>query len=300
MNDTLKDLGIVTEGQTVETLQAKCYEVYESPSMIFNPISNDKELMEDGFFTVTNSNGKIHGKVATKNSLLPLQDLIEIAYEVNLESELNLQFDRASIEYFSDQSIAELRIPLGVSRFRTRNGFNDKTDLFLFIKTGFGGNRCTEVGVYTYRFTCSNGMEIRHGLSYVKCKHTERMNEKIKVFLTEVLPNFTSSVKDFTKMAKKFDSKDITDEQVEAFRMKFFNYKKDEELSTKKSNMLAEFNISMKKEMDKVGQTVWGLLQSATNFTNHRHYSNSDDFCITGTGATLNATAEKHCLELVN
>ena len=297
MQDILKDLGISTEAEKVTALKEQVFDVFESPSMIFCPMTN--ELIEDGFFTVSNSNGNIHGKVASKDSLLPLSDLIDIAYDVNLEKGLNFQFDRATIEYFADESIAELKIPLGKSAFRARNGFDDSTDLYLFIKTGFGGVCRTEVGIYTYRWACKNGAVIRHGLDYFQTKHTEKMNEKVKTFLGEVLPKMTISVGKFTKFAQKLDSKDITDEQIETFRRKFFNYKKDDELSTKKTNQIEAFNNAMREEMGRVGQTVWGLLQSATNYTNHKHYNASREFHIVGAGANQNAVAEKYCLDLV-
>ena len=298
MQEILKDLGISTEAEKVEALKEQVFEVFESPSMIFCPLTD--ELIKDGFYTVSNSNGNIHGKVASKDSLLPLTDLIDIAYGINLEKELNFQFDRATVEYFADESIAELQIPLGKSAFRTRNGFSDSTDLYLFIKTGFGGVCRTEVGIYTYRWACENGLVVRHGLQYFQAKHTEKMNEKVKVFLGEVLPKMTTSVSEFTKMAKRLDSKDITNEQIESFRQKFFNYKKDDELSTKKLNQIEAFNDALREEMERVGQTVWGLLQSATNYTNHKHYNKSREFHIVGAGANQNATAEKYCLELVD
>ena len=296
MENILKELGINTEAETVETLKAKCFEVFETPSMIFSPITN--ELVEDGFFTVSNSNGKIHGKVASENSLLPLQDLIDIAYEVNLELDLGLKFGEASVVYIKDESVAELRIPMGVSSFRNKRGIDDSTKLWLFVRTGFGGVSCTEIGIYTWRFACKNGVVMRRGLNYFKCKHTERMNEKVKVFLSEKLPKMGTSVQDFTSMAQRFDAKDITRTDIEAFRQKFFGYKKGDELSTKKQNMIAEFNLSLKEETKRAGNTVWALFQSATNYTNHRHYNASKDFNLVGTGATLNETAESFCLEL--
>lgn len=297
MQDILKDLGIGTEAQKVEKLKENVFEVFETPSMIFCPLTD--ELINDGFYTVSNSNGNIHGKVASKDSLLPLTDLIDIAYGINLDNELNLQFDRATIEYFADESIAEMRIPMGKSTFKTRNGFSDATDLFLFIKTGFGGVCRTEVGIYTYRWACKNGLVVRHGLQYFQAKHTEKMNEKVKIFLAEVLPKMTDSVSEFTKMAKRFDSKEISKEQVEAFRQKFFKYKEGDDISTKKANQIEAFNDALREEMGRVGQTVWGLLQSATNYTNHKHYNSSREYHIVGAGATQNATAEKYCLELV-
>ena len=64
--------------------------------------------------------------------------------------------------------------------------------------------------------------------------------------------------------------------------------------------MIKAFNEAMNEEMSRVGQTVWGLLQSATNYTNHKHYNKSDEFHLVGAGASQNATAEKYCLELVD
>jgi hypothetical protein len=294
--EILKELGIETQHEKVDAIKASCPTVFENASMIFCPLTD--ELIEDGFFTISNSNGFIHGKVANKNSVIQMSELIDIAYNVNLNYDLNLQFAKAKLHYYNDESCGEITIPLGTSEFRTRNGFEDKTNIWLFIKTGFGGVSCSEVGIFTKRLVCTNGMEIRHGLSYFKCKHTEKMNEKLKTFLGKVLPDFTTSVQDFTGMSMKLDSKDITNEDIEAFRNDFFDIKKDEKISTKKANMMEAFNRGMAIEMGRVGQTAWGLLQSATHYTNHGHPRASEEFVATGTGGTLNAKAEKFVLAL--
>jgi len=294
--EILKELGIDSGIARIETLKAQCPEVYENKSMIFCPLTDN--LIEDGFYTISNSNGFIHGKVSNGNSVLKMTELIDIAHQVNLDTDLNLNFAKASLNYFKDESVAELTIPLGSSKFRTRNGFADKTNIWLFIKTGFGGVSCSEVGIYTKRLVCTNGLEIRHGLNYFKTKHTEKMNVKVRTFLGKVLPEFTNSVQDFTDMAVKLDSKDITDEQIEAFKRDFFVYKEGDEISTKKQNMMDAFNEGMEIEMGRVGQTAWGLLQSATHYTNHGHPRAGAEFIATGSGGTLNAKAEKFVLAL--
>ena len=299
--ELLKNLGITTEADKVELLKEQCIKVYESESMIFDPKTLDEptpQLIEDGFYTVSNENGNIHGKVSKKGSVLQMADLIDITYDLSINKGLDLNFDKADLRYFKDESICTLNIPLGVSSFKTSNGFEDKTELFLFIKNGFGGNSCNEIGIYSHRFVCSNGMEVRNGLNYFKSKHTEKMNELAKVFLSQSLPLMLTSVNDFKATSQKLDKTEISKAQIETFKQSYFGYKEGDELSTKKKNMLDAFNLSMTEEMDRVGQTAWGLLQSATNYTNHRHFNASEEFIVTGTGATLNSKAEKMCLAL--
>ena len=293
----LKKLGINSISETIESLKAQVFEVFETASTFFSPLTD--LLVEDGFWTISNSNGKVHGKVAKSGSVLQMSELIDIAYDVSVTEGLNLNFDDAELNYYKDESICTLNIPLGVSAFKTRNGFNDGSKLFLFIKTGFGGVACSEVGIYSHRWVCSNGQEVRNGLNYFKAKHTERMNELAKVFLYKSLPQMMNSVNDFTANAKKMDKVDITKEQIEEFRMAMFNYKKDDEISTKKAGMIEAFNIGLKEEQDRAGSTLWTLLQGATNYTNHGHYNAKKDtkeFVIAGAGATFNEKAEKYCL----
>jgi hypothetical protein len=303
----LKQLGITTSkvSQAIESLKAQVFEVFETPSMIFNPIQDEDGnhlLIEDGFQTVSNSNGNIHGKVSKSGSVLQMTDLIDIANDVSITEGLDLNFEKAQLDYFKDESVCTLKIPLGVSAFKTQNGFNDSTEVFLFIKTGFGGVACSEVGIYTSRWVCSNGQELRHGLNYFKAKHTEKMNELAKVFLYKSLPLMMSSVKDFTAIAKKMDRTEISKEQIEEFRMSMFGYTKDdvknEKISTKKAGMIEAFNLGLAEEQKRAGQTVWTLMQGATNYTNHRHYNASEEFIVTGSGNTFNAKAEKLCLAL--
>ena len=230
-----------------------------------------------------------------------MSELIDIAYNVNLETNLELNFDKAELEYYKEESVAELSIPLGNSVFTTRNGFEDETKVKLFIKTGFGGVSCSEVGIYSKRLVCSNGLVIKHGLNYFSCKHTERMNEKLKTFFSFSLPKMLTSTDDFTKVARKLDSKDITDDMIEKFRQSIFNYKAGDDISTKKQKMIEAFNLAMNEEMSRVGQTAWGLLQSATNYTNHRHpqaYKNVNEFVKLNTGSKINEKAEKFVLAI--
>jgi hypothetical protein len=299
--NVLKNLGISSGIEALASLKAKCIEVFETASTFFNPIADadgNHLLIEDGFQTISNANGNIHGKVSNKGSVLQMADLIDIAYDVSLSEGLGLRFDQADLKYFKNESVCTLNIPLGTSSFRTANGFNDETKIELFIKTGFGGVACSEVGIYTYRLVCSNGMEVRHGLNYFKAKHTEKMNELTKTFLYKSLPQMMNSVSDFTKNAQAMDKAEITKKQIESFRQSIFNYKADDVISTKKANMIEAFNSSLAIEQSRAGVTAWTLLQGATNYTNHAHYNASEEFIITGSGATLNAKAEKLCLAL--
>lgn len=304
--ELLKQLGITTISDSIDFLKTQVIEVFETKSTIFNPIADEDGnflLIEDGFYVHSNANGNIHGKVSKPNSILHMNELIDIAYNISIENDLDLNFRDAKIKYFKEESICTLNIPLGISTFKTANGFNDATKIDLFIKTGFGGTACSEIGIYSHRFVCSNGMEVRKGLNFFKAKHTEKMNELAKTFLSQSLPQMMSSVNDFTANAKKMDRTEITNEQIEAFRQSLFNYKKDDKISDKKQEMLNSFNAKLKEEQNRAGQTVWTLLQGATNYTNRRFTSNPNDkknseFIITGAGATFNAKAEAHCLAL--
>jgi hypothetical protein len=292
----LKDLGITTENDAVQTLKNNVVDVFDTPSMIFCPQTN--KLIETGYRTISNANGNIHGVVSKKGSVLGMDNLIDIAHGVSKNDGLNLNFNKAKLIYFKDEAIVSLNIPLGNASFTNKNGFTDTTKIDLFIKTGFGGNSCTEIGVYSHRFVCSNGMEVRHGLNYFKAKHTELMNVKAQTFLASKLPMMMTAKNDFKAMAKQFDKTLITKDDINNFRNSLFNIKNTEDISTKKQTMLDKFNESLDLEFSRCDQTVWGLLQGATNYTNHNHFNSSKEFIVTGSGATFNATAEKLCLEL--
>lgn len=297
--DFLENLGIETSSNAIDKLKNDCIEVFESPSLIQSPING--ELIEDGFFTVSNENGNIHGKVSKKGSILQNAELLDIAHNLDLTNNLGLNFKNANVNYYKDESVCSINIPLDVVNFKTKAGFNDTTQVELFIKNGFGGNSCTEIGIYTKRFVCSNGMEIRQGLNYFKTKHTELMNAKAKTFLFAKLPKMVNSAVDFKANAKRLDTKTITKQDIAHFEKSFFNYDNKEELSTKKANQIDAFKLSLNEEMSRVGYTAWGLLQAATNYTNNTHYQAKKDdfeFVIAGAGAKLNAKAEKYCFDL--
>jgi len=298
--DFLQNLGIETSSTSIDKLKKECLEVFETPSLIQSPMSG--QLIEDGFHTILNENGNVHGKVSNKGSVLQNAELIDIAYQIDLDHDLGLNFKKANINYFKDESVSTLNIPLDVVSFKTKAGFDDVTEVSLFIKNGFGGNSCTEIGVYSHRFVCANGMEIRHGLNFFKSKHTELMNSKAKTFLHSKLPTMINSAVGFKQNALRFDAKAITKEDILNFEKSFFNYKDVQGISTKKKNQIDAFKISLNEELTRVGYTVWGLLQSATNYTNNTHYQankENKEFVVVGSGAKLNEHAEKYCLDLV-
>ncbi len=297
--NVLSNLGITAPNKNgYESIKEQCINVYETPSMIQSPLSG--ELIEDGFYTISNANGEIHGKVSKPNSVLQMSDLVDLAYNVDFEQDLGLDFSKAKLDYFKNESVCTLNIPLGVTQFTNNAGKKDETEIFMFIKNGFGGNNCIEIGVYSYRFVCSNGMEVRKGLNYFKCKHTENMNNKAMFFLGKVIPNMLNSTNKFTDLAKKLDNKLINDKDVQTFKEKMFGYKTGEEIHKIKQNQIDTFMTSFNTEINRTGLTAWGLLQSATNYTNNNHYNASKEFVITGAGAKFNAEAEKYALDLAN
>lgn len=296
-SEILKTNGISSVHSDVAHLVDKVHDVYERPSKIWCPVSG--YLINDGFYTISNSNGNIHGKVNNEGCVLSMKDLILLAYDISISEKLDLDFSKAELNYFKDESICTLRIPLGVSTFRNHVGIQDSTKLFLFIKTGFGGVSITEVGIFSHRFICSNGMEIRKGLNYFKAKHTAKMNQLVKVFLTNSLPKMINSVTDFTQNAVKFDKRLITNADVKEFRNSIFNIKDEANIAPITKKYLDAFNTSLAIEQSRGGRTAWSLLQAVTHYTNHTHPSASKDFHVVGKGSKINETAEKFCLDLL-
>ena len=94
--------------------------------------------------------------------------------------------DMENIEYQDWGSRIAFRVHLGKKSFINSAGQEDERDNYLEFRTGFGGNTKTSVGTYEYRQICSNGMMGWDFTQAFTAKHTQRMNNKAILFISEI------------------------------------------------------------------------------------------------------------------
>lgn len=215
-----------------------------------------------------------------------------------------MAFDLSKLEYnlHKDSTIIEFRLPTNIISFKNAAGNKDETEMFLNFWTGFGGNARTEVGLYSNRFICSNGMRIINADIDLKVKHTVNMNHKALAFTKELI-TLSSQVQSTSQIWEEMNNVQVNVATKETFVRNLANMKKEEayaDISKKKQKIYDSINEAVATEFGRTGTTVWGLLNSATYYNNHLAAKSGDEeYVLLATGAKENARAQKLVLELI-
>lgn len=93
---------------------------------------------------------------------------------------------------------------------------------------------------------------------------------------------------------KRMSEVTLRDEMIEKVIRKIFNVTgdtKQNDISTRKSNIISSFADALDTEINLEGKTVWGLFNAVTRYTNHiaapNNPSAKKDYIMTGTGYRL-------------
>jgi len=137
-------------------------------------------------------------------------------------------------------------------------------------------------------------------------RHTENSKERIEVAIRQ----FQETIKEDERMFETFRRMSETaphESIVEAVINKMFSLDSRNqnigEVSTRRRNQLNQFAQAYNMERDLEGDTVWGLFNAVTRYTNHMAMptkANKDSYLMTGTGAEINNLAYDTIVEWLN
>lgn len=252
-----------------------------------------------------NGIGTIHlGTVGKQYMSLQPQEFFDAV--VDNVRDAGMDFDLSKLQYntYKNSSIIEFRLPTNIISFKNAAGRQDDTEMFLNFWTGFGGNARTEIGLYSHRLICTNGLKIINADIDLKVKHTERMNAKALAFTKELI-TVASQVQATSQVWEEMNNTKINAATKETFVRALAKMKKDEtyaDMSKKKQKVYDTIQEAMAVEFGKTGATVWGLLNGATYYTNHLAANAGDAEYVlmsASTGAKDNELAQKLALELI-
>lgn len=304
---------ISTEMDNVANIRERLFKVYDIPvnsSDIFKNCPSlgcpeTSNIDEPDTKVIYNSNGKFLGHVGrVYESLQPSQFLDSLLGTIEgCETDVNLDLSKLEYRELKDGKVIEFRLPCGIVGFNNAKGQADETELFLNFWTGFGGTSRTEIGLYSKRLICSNGMRIIQSETELNVKHTVNMNAKVLLYCEQLMKTI-AKVQETSKIWQQMDSQQVDSETVKKFAEKIAGVKKDEQidkLSTRKANILNQVNEAIAQEFTRTGATVWGLLNGATNYTNHfASGSDNEDYILVNSGAKVNELAQKEAIALLN
>jgi len=296
--NVLENLG--NEFNNIERIKSNLFDVIDLK--VPAPRHNENIEFEDPKTQlIYTSDGRYLGTTGDQyESIQPVTFLNSI---VNSVESCGLDLDLGKLEYSESKhgAVIDFKIPTEVISFKNRLGKQEEVPAFINLSTGFGGKQRTEIGLYTKRLVCSNGLRIIESDVELKVKHTSNMNHKALIFCDE-LYKVVAKVQDTKQFWQVADSVAVNSNMVEAFARKIAGVKDREqfsELSTRKKNILQNVNESIAIEFARTGATAYGLLQGATYYTNHLASGSSEEYVQHAQGRKTNELAQKLVSDLI-
>lgn len=201
-------------------------------------------------------------------------------------------------EFRGGQKIA-FRIPIKEIQFKGSANLNEEIKTWLEFSTGFGGYAKTELGVFTERLVCTNGMTAKFMDFGMKLRHTKRNNAKALAYTSEV-SKILNLIDDYGQFLESIDKIKIGKKEIHAMACKMMKIKETEKRETMRAQRKAVYDkimMGMEVELSRCGNTAFGLLQGATYYTNHIAKADEspeaiETFINTGGGREINDRAQ--------
>lgn len=242
------------------------------------------------------------GSVGNQYESLQPQAFFDSVVDNVRDSGMELDLSKLTYKSRLNNKIIEFRLPTKIISFKNAVGKQDETQMFLNFETGFAGKAKTEVGLYSKRFICSNGMRIINADIDLKVKHTINMNVKALTFAKELIKT-ASTVEATSQVWSEMNNVQVNAATLEQFVRNMAKVKKGElysDLSTRKKNIYDTIQESVAIEFGRTGSTVWGLLNGATFYSNHMAAGSGDEeYILSKTGAKDITLAQELVLELI-
>ncbi len=150
-------------------------------------------------------------------------------------------------------------------------GFDMKQ--MISIVNSHDGSYGLTFGSSSHYYVCSNEFnQIRKGGSSIR--HTRSLHSNV----TDVMASWYKYKHDLNEMNNKFEhlkTVKIDSKLIESLTNRLFNVENVEEMSTRKSNIITNFNSSLEEELTRHGNNAWGFFNASTNYATHKLKSES-------------------------
>lgn len=296
----------------VESIENQLFDVVDftvpTPKATDLQIHPGTEIEECPVQVVYDSNGRFLGQVKDKYESIQPRDFLETVLNSSRDCGSDLDLSRMTYCEMKDGKLINFRIPSEMVVFKNRTGSTEEIELFLNFETGFGGNGSTQIGIYSHRFRCENGMLVKDAEVELIAKHTKRMNAKVMLWCDEI-NKVIAKQKEVSQVWQALDRVDISDEQIDQFLKKTIGLPKEHTMaeilsssdiiSTRKMNILTEFKSSLEIELARTGKSAYGLIQGVTHYTNHSASGAGNEYISAARGKTLNDQVQQFAMSLV-
>ena len=296
--NVLENLG--NEFENIEKIKSQLFEVIDL-KVPAPKLNNGFEFDDPKTQLIYTNDGRYLGTTGEQyQSIQPITFLNSI---INSVDACSLYLDLGKLNYSESKNgaVIDFKVPTDVITFRNRLGNEEEIPTFINLSTGFGGKQRTEIGLYTKRLICSNGLRIIESEVELKAKHTANMNHKALIFCDE-LYKVVAKVQDTKQFWQAADNVEVNSNMVESFARKIAGIKEREkfaDLSSRKKNIFEDVNEAIAIEFARTGTTAYGLLQGATYYTNHLASGSGAEYVEYASGRKTNDLAQKLVADLI-
>jgi hypothetical protein len=245
------------------------------------------------------------------NPMQPIEfyeTILSAVQDFNADLDLNtLQFNQ-----YCGGSKIEFSIKMHPISFKNNKGLQDITNMELTFSTSYDGSKSNVITLFTERLVCTNGMVAKGIEGYIKGRNTIGGKTKVLIFVEDIA-KIINSAKNFREQMELLDKKKVTRKQIEEFKLKMFGYNKEtlikEEKETEKPlkakhNFIDAIDEAIDLEIKRTGQTLFGLLQGVTYYSNHvaqrSEQISQAEYIRFFQGAKTNEKAQELIFEMAN
>lgn len=305
---------IESEFDNVAKIRAELPKIYDIESMklpvkFFNDRGHEitqDEIEKPECKIIYNSKGQFLGHTGMNyESIQPVNFLDSFVRSIEgCDIEKNLDLSKLQYRDYAGGKVSEFYLPIEKFDLKPRGQRKrgDLVNIGISAITGYGGYQVSKLNLFAEVLSCLNGMTVTESVTVLKAKHTAKMNEKVMLFCDEMIET-VANIDTVTESWEQMNLKEVSEGMVINFAKKLAQIdlkEKLEDQSTRKKNIYNFLRESIASEMSSKGNTVWGLMNGATHYTNHvASGSDNPDYIHIATGAKLNEQAQRQALELI-
>jgi hypothetical protein len=304
---------IASTQKNVEAINARLFDVIDfkvpTPSPADLGLAVNIDVQECPTHLIYNSKGAYFGEVKGSYESLQPKDFFNTILSSAHECGAGLNLDKMTYEEYKNGQIVNFKIPTEMIVFKNRAQKIEEVELFVNFETGFGGVKSTNIGLFSKRFICSNGMRIIESELQLTARHTKRKNAEVLLWCDE-LSQVIANQERVSNIWQAMDKIDISKESINKFLHQSLKLPKhltieeaitnaNKDISTQKCNILNSMCLAMDEELSRTGQSVYGFIQGVTNYTNNYASGKSDEYVNIATGATTNSEVQRFAMSLM-
>lgn len=283
----------------IENLQKVKQQLFEVQKVQLHPnIEGLESPLSYGVYK--KSGGKPLGVVGKDYMPVNLLNLFNDFENSLLETDVNL--NEVEFREFKDGAKVRFKAPLKTIGFTNLRGIQDESVIYLNLQTGFDGLTKTSIYLSMFRMVCTNGMKALKTEFTLSVKNTIGNTGKINFMVNDVR-RAVNSANDIQPLLEQLNRRTVTQTEIDQYLLKVtgMDRKTIKDESTRKQNIFDSINKSVGLELSRTGNSLFGLLNGITHYTNHgTNKIDVEQHIFIESGLQMNDKAQAVALEMLN